>query len=67
MRNRKKKVKVVIKTNFKRKMTEEDKKRFDEMVEKEQTRYRQSDLRGGIDLRGNYTALHHRWVKNYGD
>lgn len=67
MRNRKKKVKVVIKTNFKRKMTEEDKKRFDEMVEKEQTRYRQSALSGGIDLRGNYTALHHRWVKNYDD
>lgn len=57
---RRKKTKVVFKTNFKRKMTEEETARLDEIVAKEQKRFRQSILAGGIDLKGNYTALHHR-------
>lgn len=57
---RRKKVKVVLKTNFKRKMTAEEKAKLEEIVAKEQARYIQSAKAGGIDIRGNYTALHHR-------
>ena len=41
--------------------TEEEKKYFAECFEKERRRYERSLEIGGIDERGNYTALHHRW------
>lgn len=44
-----------------RAMTEEEKKNLDLVLSKEKERYENSLRIGGIDERGNYTALHHRW------
>lgn len=44
-----------------RPMTEEEKKRTEGILEKERKRYETNLKIGGIDERGNYTALHHRW------
>ena len=41
-------------------MTAEEMDKLEEIVAKEQARYIQSAKAGGIDIRGNYTALHHR-------
>ena len=43
-----------------RPMTEEEKKWADEVGEKERKRYLLNSQIGGLDERGNYTALHHR-------
>ncbi len=43
-----------------RPMTEEERNRLDIILEKEKKRYEISLKNGGIDDRGNYTALHHR-------
>lgn len=43
-----------------RPMTEEEKARTVEILAKEKERYEKSQKAGGIDERGNYTALHHR-------
>ena len=40
--------------------TEEEKKYYAECFKKERRRYERSLEIGGIDERGNYTALHHR-------
>lgn len=42
-------------------VTEEEKKRLGIVLEKEKNRYETSLKIGGIDERGNYTALSHRW------
>lgn len=44
-----------------RPMTEEEIKYATEILEHEKKRYEASLKIGGIDERGNYTALHHRW------
>lgn len=44
-----------------RPMTEEEKKNLDLVLAKEKERYEISLKIGGIDERGNYTALHNRW------
>ncbi|MDO4179404.1 MAG: hypothetical protein Q4D21_09525 [Phascolarctobacterium sp.] len=44
-----------------RKMTDEEYQAFLIRGEKERKRYEDSRRIGGIDERGNYTALHHRW------
>lgn len=44
-----------------RKMTPEEKERADAMAAKARERYETNLKIGGIDERGNYTALHHRW------
>ena len=44
-----------------RPMTEEEKKQLEISIEKERIRYETSLKIGGIDERGNYTALSHRW------
>ena len=44
-----------------RPMTEEEKQWLDDVLEKERIRYETSLKIGGIDERGNYTALSHRW------
>ena len=44
-----------------RPMTEEEKKQLEISLEKERIRYETSLKIGGIDERGNYTALSHRW------
>ena len=44
-----------------RPMTEEEKKQLEITLEKERIRYETSLKIGGIDERGNYTALSHRW------
>ena len=43
-----------------RPMTEEEKHKAEEFFKKERERYEKSLISGGIDSRGNYTALHHR-------
>ena len=43
-----------------RKMTEEERERLEAVLAKEKERYETSMKSGGIDGRGNYTALHHR-------
>ena len=43
-----------------RPMTEEEKKKSNEDMENESKRYETSIKAGGIDERGNYTALHYR-------
>ena len=43
-----------------RPMTEEEKIRVTKILEKERQRYETNLKIGGIDERGNYTALHHR-------
>lgn len=42
-------------------MIEEEKKQLEIVLEKERIRYEISLKIGGIDERGNYTALSHRW------
>ena len=44
-----------------RKMTPEEREHLEEVLAKEKERYEKSLAVGGIDERGNYTALHHRW------
>ena len=44
-----------------RPMTEAELKELNEMLDREKKRYETSLKIGGIDERGNYTALHHRW------
>ena len=44
-----------------RPMTEEEKQQLEIVLEKERIRYETSLKIGGIDERGNYTALSHRW------
>ena len=44
-----------------RPMTEEEKRETERMLKEERERYEQSLKIGGIDERGNYTALSHRW------
>ena len=44
-----------------RPMTEEEKAYTKRILEKERERYEISLKIGGIDERGNYTALHHRY------
>lgn len=44
-----------------RPMTPEEAEHFRAMAEREQARYADSHKIGGIDMLGNYTALHHRW------
>ena len=44
-----------------RPMTEEEKKQLEISLEKERIRYETAQKIGGIDERGNYTALSHRW------
>ena len=41
-------------------MTEEERERLEAVLAKEKERYETSMKIGGIDGRGNYTALHHR-------
>ena len=41
-------------------MTDDEKVAVDEIAEKEKLRYEASHKIGGIDEKGNYTALHHR-------
>jgi len=47
-----------------RKMTPEEMVETERQAQKEQERYRINKMIGGIDSRGNYTALHHRWEEN---
>ena len=42
-------------------MTDKEKQKFNAIADKEKIRYASSMRIGGIDERGNYTALHHRW------
>lgn len=42
-------------------MTPEEKERADIMAAEARERYEKNLKIGGIDERGNYTALHHRW------
>ena len=42
-------------------MTAEEKKKMEEWAAKEIERYEISDKIGGLDERGNYTALHYRF------
>ena len=44
-----------------RPMTEEEIRETDEILARCRKRYEESLKIGGIDYRGNYTALHHRW------
>ena len=44
-----------------RPMTEEEREQLEIILEKERIRYETSLKIGGIDERGNYTALSHRW------
>ena len=44
-----------------RPMTAAEKKQTEKILEQERKRYEISLKIGGIDERGNYTALHHRW------
>lgn len=44
-----------------RPMTDEEREEGNTMMEKEAARYEMNLKIGGIDERGNYTALHHRW------
>ncbi|MGN0484317.1 MAG: hypothetical protein ACI4HI_12275 [Lachnospiraceae bacterium] len=44
-----------------RPMTEEEKEKVKMWADKEKKRYEINLKIGGIDERGNYTALHHRW------
>ena len=44
-----------------RPMTEEEKKRTEEILAKEKERFEKSLMVGGADQNGYYTALHHRW------
>ena len=48
-----------------RPMTEEEIEHYNAVSEKEMERYRINLKIGGIDERGNYTALHHRWEEKY--
>lgn len=47
-----------------RPMTREEKNHVEILFEKERIRYETSITIGGIDERGNYTALSHRWENN---
>ncbi len=42
-------------------MTDKEKQKFNAIADKEKIRYAASMRIGGIDERGNYIALHHRW------
>ena len=44
-----------------RAMTDEERKWADKVAEQGKARYLMNMKIGGIDERGNYTALHHRW------
>lgn len=44
-----------------RPMTEEERQWADEIGEQGRERYLANSKIGGLDERGNYTALHHRW------
>lgn len=44
-----------------RPMTEDEKQKYGAVLEKERIRYETSLKIGGIDEKGNYTALHYRW------
>lgn len=44
-----------------RQMTPEEIQETEKQIQAEQKRYEISKMIGGIDSRGNYTALHHRW------
>lgn len=44
-----------------RKMNDEERAYLEEVLAKEKERYEKSLVAGGIDERGNYTALHYRW------
>ena len=46
-----------------RQMTEEEMAELEKRLDAEHTRYEKSLKIGGVDGRGNYTALHHRWDK----
>ncbi len=48
-----------------RPMTEEEKRELDIIFEKERIRYETSLKIGGVDERGNYTALSHRWENEH--
>lgn len=53
---------LVKKKSYKsRPMSEEEKVKLEMIFAKEKLRYETSMKIGGIDERGNYTALHHRW------
>ena len=47
-----------------RQMTQEEMAETEQQTRKEQERYSISKMIGGIDSRGNYTALHHRWEES---
>ena len=47
-----------------RPMTPEEMAETEQQTRKEQERYSISKMIGGIDSRGNYTALHHRWEES---
>ncbi len=59
--NRKRKIQIPCTT---RQMTPEEMVETEQQTRKEQERYRVNKMIGGIDGRGNYTALHHRWEEN---
>ena len=46
-----------------RKMTEEEKEYIEKVLKREKERYETNLKIGGIDERGNYTALSHRWER----
>lgn len=48
-----------------RQMTPEEMKETERQVQAEKKRYEISKMIGGIDSRGNYTALHHRWEEKH--
>ncbi len=45
-------------------MTPEEITEAEQQIRMEQERYRINKMIGGIDERGNYTALHHRWEEH---
>lgn len=47
-----------------RQMTPKEMAETEQQTRKEQERYRINIMIGGIDSRGNYTALHHRWEES---
>lgn len=53
--------KTKCKTVMVRKMTDEEKAELEHTINKEKERHETSKKIGGIDERGNYTALHHRY------
>ena len=53
--------KLKIGKKNKRTMPAEEKDKLEKIFAKERDRYETSLKIGGIDDRGNYTALHHRW------